>query len=100
MGVHEEDLVWLAARVRQINAAAGGDSGKRLGAVNNGQAAAAGAQEAERDMHLAAARKADRHMHAAAGAQEAEKDMHLAAAREGCLAAPDAAFVRTENGIE
>ena len=75
MGVHEEDLVWLAARVRQINAAAEVDRG--------GLPAAAG------------------HEHgAAADAQEGEKDMHLAAAREGSVTTPDAPFVRTENGTE
>ena len=88
MGVHEEDLVWLAARVRQINATAEADRGGKQGAQNIGQVAAAGAQEDERGMH------------AAAGAQEAEKDVQLATAREGALAAPDAAFVRTDNGAE
>ena len=72
MGVHEEDLVWLAARVRQINAAAGVGDGGRQGSVTD-------EQNVEAEL------------------QEAEKDMHLAAAREGSMAAPDAAFVGADS---
>ena len=67
MGVHDEDLVWLAARVREIRAAA----------QENGGTAADAAY--------------------ACRAEEAEKDLHLSAARLGAAAAADAdAFVAPE----
>ncbi len=71
MGVHDEDLVWLAARVREIRAEA---------QENRGGGAGAAAEVAH-----------------PCRAEEAEKDLHLSTARLGAAAAADAdAFVAPE----
>ena len=78
MGVHDEDLVWLAARVRELRTHAG--SSREQGST----AAGVGAQPA-----------------GACRADEAEKDLQLMAATIGVAAAPDSnAFVAPRSDAD